>query len=160
VIVAKDKVVSFEYTLKDSAGSVLESSEGGAPLAYLHGADNIIPALEDALDGKSAGDRLTAVIEPEDAYGLRDESLVSQVPRRQMSGIADLEVGLEIEAQTPDGPRIVCVTGIDEETVTIDANHPLAGETLHFDVAVVEVRSATIEELEHGHVHGPGGHHH
>jgi FKBP-type peptidyl-prolyl cis-trans isomerase SlyD len=160
VIVEKDKVVSFDYMLKDSDGKELDSSEGGEPLTYLHGAGNIIPGLEAALSEKSAGDAVSAVIEPENAYGQRNEDQVAKVPRENLQGIEDLAVGMQLQAQTPAGPRIVRVADMDDENVTIDANHPLAGVTLHFDVTVTDVRDATTEEIEHGHAHGVGGHQH
>ena len=157
MIAEKDKVVFFDYTLKDSEGNVLDSSEGAAPMPYLHGAQNIVPGLEAELEGKSAGDKFVAVIEPEQAYGVHNDDLIDKVPREDFEGIENLEVGLQLEAETPDGTRIVRVAEVEEDMVTIDANHPLAGETLHFDVTVTEVREATAEELEHGHVHGGGG---
>jgi FKBP-type peptidyl-prolyl cis-trans isomerase SlyD len=160
VIVEKDKVVSFDYTLKDSDGSKLDSSEGRQPLTYLHGAGNIIPGLEASLSEKVVGDRVSAVVEPDDAYGRRDETRVAKVPRENLQGIENLAVGMELQAQTPAGPRIVRVADLDEQSVTIDANHPLAGVTLHFDVTVTEVRDATVEEIEHGHAHGGGDHGH
>jgi len=159
MIAEKDKVVVFAYTLKDDDGNVLDTSDGREPLPYLHGARNIIPGLEAALDGKAAGDQVTAVIAPEQAYGMLNEQLIDKIPRENLDGIENLEVGLQLEAQTPDGTRIVRVAEVGEETVTIDANHPLAGMTLHFDVTVTEVRDATADELEHGHVHGDGCNH-
>jgi FKBP-type peptidyl-prolyl cis-trans isomerase SlyD len=156
MIIENDKVVSFDYTLKDSHGEELDSSAGGAPLTYLHGASNIIPGLEAELTGKKTGDRLTTVIAPEDAYGIRDEEAVAAVPKSQLGDMEGVEVGMQLQAETPDGPRIVTVAAVDDENVTIDANHPLAGVSLHFDVTVTEVRDATADELEHGHVHGPG----
>jgi len=160
VIVEKDKVVSFDYMLKDSDGNKLDSSEGGEPLSYLHGAGNIIPGLEAALSEKSAGDTLSAVIAPEDGYGQRSEEQVAKMPRENLQGIEDLAVGMQLQAQTPGGPRMGRVPEVDDETVTIDANHPLAGVTLHFDVTVTDVRDATAEEIQHGHAHGVGGHQH
>ena len=160
MIVETNKVVSIDYTLKDADGQVLDSSESNGPLTYLHGASNIIPGLEAALNAKSVGDTLTAVIEPEDAYGVREDSRVAKVPRQNLQGIEDLSVGVQLRAQTPSGPLVVRVVDMDDETVTLDANHPLAGVALHFDVTVVEVRDATPEELAHGHVHGAGGQHH
>ena len=157
---ANQTVVSIDYTLKDDEGDVLDSSEAGAPLVYLHGADNIIPGLEAALTGKSAGEALTVVVSAEDGYGEYDESLVAEVERDRFPGADEIELGDQFQANTPEGPRMVTVIGIDDEAITIDANHPLAGETLHFDVTIVEVRAATKEEIEHGHVHGEGGHHH
>lgn len=156
MIVEQGKVVSIDYTLKNATGEVLDSSEGSQPLAYLHGASNIIPGLESALDGKSAGDQLTAVIEPDQAYGHREESLVGKVARSNLEGIGEISVGMQLQAQTPEGPRIVVVTDVDEESIVIDANHPLAGETLHFEVTVKDIRDATNEEVEHGHAHTPG----
>lgn len=158
--IEQGKVVSIDYTLKNSDGQILDSSEGQEPLPYLHGAGNIIPGLEAALDGKAEGDQLNAVIPPEEAYGQRDEAQIGKVARTDLQGVGEISVGTQLQAQTPEGPRIVVVTDMDEESVTIDANHPLAGETLHFDVTVCDVRDATPEELEHGHAHAPGGHPH
>jgi FKBP-type peptidyl-prolyl cis-trans isomerase SlyD len=160
LIAEQGKVVSIDYTLTNSDGKILDTSEGREPLAYLHGGGNIIPGLESAIDGKSAGDQLTVVIEPEQAYGLRDEAQVGKVPRSHLEGVGELSVGTQLQAETPEGPRIVVVADMDEESVTIDANHPLAGETLHFDVTVSEVRDPTPEEIEHGHAHDAGGHPH
>ncbi len=160
MVITKDKVVSITYTLKDADGNVLDSSEGADALVYLHGARNIIPGLETALDGKSAGDAVNAVLAPADAYGEREDAMVEQIPRAQLQEIKDLEIGMQLEANTPEGPRIVQVVAMDDDHVTIDANHPLAGMTLHFDLAVADVRDATAEEVEHGHPHGFGGHEH
>lgn len=153
MIAEANKVVSIDYTLKNDDGDVLDSSEGREPLAYLHGAGNIIPGLEQAISGKKAGDSLSTVVLPEEAYGPRDEAQVAQVPRAHLAGIENLSVGMQLQAETPQGPRIVQVVEVADESVTIDANHPLAGMTLHFDVRVTDVRDATESELEHGHVH-------
>ena len=158
--IAQEKVVSIHYTLKNAEGSVLDSSSGSDPLAYLHGAGNIIPGLESALEGKEAGEKLAVTVEPGQGYGDRDERLVQDVPRAAFKDVQELAPGMQFQAQGPQGTRLVVVTQVAEETVTVDANHPLAGQTLHFEVEVAEVRDATAEELEHGHVHGPGGHHH
>jgi len=158
--IAQDKVVLIHYTLRNDAGKVLDSSSGGDALAYLHGQGNIIPGLEKALEGKQAGDKLSVKVEPAEGYGQRDAQLVQQVPRRQFGG-ANVQPGMQFHAQTSQGQRrVVTVTNIAGDMVTVDGNHPLAGENLHFDVEVADVRDATAEELEHGHVHGPGGHHH
>lgn len=158
--VTQDLVVLIEYTLKNSQGEVLDSSDGGEPLAYLHGFQNIVPGLEKALEGKKKGDELQVKLPPEDAYGpLRDE-LISKVDKAELKDIPNLEVGMQLQAQTPQGIQIFTVTEIEADKVTLDGNHPLAGEELNFSVKVVEVRKASKEELEHGHVHGPGGHHH
>ena len=160
MVAEKEKVVSFDYTLKDDAGNELDSSEGHDPLSYLHGVGNIIPGLESALEGKSTGESLSVTVPPELAYGDRDEGLVGEIPKDQFDGIEDLAVDMQIQAETEDGPRLVTITAIEGETVTIDANHALAGMTLHFDVKLTEIRDATAEEIEHGHAHMPGGHCH
>jgi FKBP-type peptidyl-prolyl cis-trans isomerase SlyD len=158
--VAENTVVVIDYTLKDNDGSVIDSSEGAGPLAYLHGAGNIIPGLEEALLGKEAGDEVQASIEPGKAYGERHEQLKQEVPRELFSGVDKVEVGMQFQSETEQGPVLVTVTDVKEETVTVDGNHPLAGVHLNFDVTIREVREASEEELEHGHVHGEGGHQH
>jgi FKBP-type peptidyl-prolyl cis-trans isomerase SlyD len=158
--ITKDKVVSIDYTLTGENGQVLDSSKGKEPLAYLHGANNIIPGLESALEGKAAGDQLNVSIPPEQAYGTRDERMVQAVPRTAFQGVADIQPGMQFQAQTQQGARLITVVGVQGDQVTIDANHPLAGATLNFDVKVVDVRDATEQEKSHGHVHGPGGHQH
>lgn len=157
---APKTVVSIDYTLTDDAGDVLDASESGSPLVYLHGAGNIIPGLEAAVEGKQPGDAFTISVAPQDGYGEYDDSLVAEVERSRFPNAESIDLGDQFQANTPDGPRLVTVIEMTEAVVTIDANHPLAGETLNFDVKVVDVRAATSEELAHGHVHGPGGHHH
>ena len=158
--IAANCVAYIHYTLTDPAGAVLDSSSGGEPLAYLHGAGNIIPGLEKALEGKQAGDKLDVTVAPEDGYGTRDEGLVQQVPRRAFQGVKDIKPGMRFHANTGHGATQVTVTQVQGDMVTIDGNHALAGITLTFAVEVTKVREATSEELMHGHVHGPGGHHH
>jgi FKBP-type peptidyl-prolyl cis-trans isomerase SlyD len=158
--VAQNKVVSIHYTLRDEAGNVLDSSSGREPLAYLHGRGGLIPGLESALDGKSAGDKLEVVIVPEQGYGVRDERLVQVVPRVKFESAGEIALGMQFRANGPGGTQVLTITRVERDLVTVDANHPLAGKTLHFQVEITEVRRATREELEHGHVHGPGGHHH
>ncbi|MGH8460325.1 MAG: peptidylprolyl isomerase [Stenotrophobium sp.] len=158
--IANQRVVLFHYTLTDDRGEVIDSSSGSEPLAYLHGGGNIVPGLEQALEGKKAGDKLQVKVSPEQGYGVRDESLVQQVPRRAFQGVADVQPGMSFRADGPQGPVSVTVTKVQGDMVTIDSNHALAGETLNFDVEITEVREATEEELAHGHVHGAGGHHH
>jgi FKBP-type peptidyl-prolyl cis-trans isomerase SlyD len=152
-------VVSIEYTLKKEDGEVLDSSDGRPPLDYLHGVGNIVPGLEKALDGKAAGDSVDVKLAPADGYGHRDESLVRNLPLRK---IADKkpQVGRRYRAQLDDGQAVVLVTGLKGDYATVDANHPLAGMTLHFQVKVVAVREATSDEIKHGHVHSPDDHHH
>jgi FKBP-type peptidyl-prolyl cis-trans isomerase SlyD len=158
--VTQHAVVSIHYTLTDDTGKTLDSSAGGEPLAYLHGNGNLIPGLERALEGKVAGDKLSVKIAPADAYGEYDKSLVQRVPRRQLKSIPDLRVGMQLQAQSQHGAQTVTVTQLVGDMVTLDANHPLAGQNLNFAVEITEVRAATEEEIAHGHVHGPGGHHH
>jgi FKBP-type peptidyl-prolyl cis-trans isomerase SlyD len=155
-----EKVVSIDYTLKDDQGQVLDTSEGRAPLAYLHGAGNIIPGLECELEGKPAGAPFEVTVPPADAYGERDDALVQPVPKSQFPEGANPQVGQQFQAQTPSGARTVTVVDVEPEAVVIDANHPLAGQALHFAGQIVEVRDATPEELQHGHVHAPGEHSH
>jgi len=159
--ITKDKVVSIDYTLTDPQGRVLDSSEGRQPLSYLQGTGSIIPGLERELEGRSAGERLQVTIEPADAYGERDERLVQAIPREAFGGIDNIQVGMQFQAQSPTGQRaIVRVVDVADDEITVDANHPLAGVALTFDVTVRDVRDATAEELAHGHVHGPDGHAH
>jgi FKBP-type peptidyl-prolyl cis-trans isomerase SlyD len=157
--VAQDTVVGIHYTLRNDAGTELDASQG-EPLLYLHGNGNLIPGLERALEGKRAGDKLSVAVAAADAYGEVDEDLVQDVPRAAFRGIDDIQVGMQFQAQSNHGPRSVVVTKVAPDVITVDGNHPLAGQTLHFEVEIAEVRAATREELEHGHVHGPGGHHH
>ncbi len=158
--IAGDKVVTIHYTLKSDGGEVLDASAEGEPLAYLHGFGNVIPGLESALEGKSAGDKLSVTVSPEQGYGVRDEGLVQAVARSAFKGVNELAPGMRFQTGGPQGARVVVVTQVEKDLVTVDANHPLAGQTLHFEVAIEGVRDATREELEHGHVHGAGGHHH
>jgi FKBP-type peptidyl-prolyl cis-trans isomerase SlyD len=159
--IAANKAVSIDYTLTNENGEVIDSSAGGAPLAYLHGARNIIAGLEKALEGKQAGDEIDVTVEPEEAYGEYSAELVAVLNRSMFEGVDQLEVGMQFHASAPDGGmQIVTIRDIDGEDVTVDGNHPLAGQRLNFKVKVVEVRDANAEELAHGHVHGAGGHHH
>lgn len=159
--VAKNKVVTIDYTLTNSEGEVLDSSTGEEPLAYIQGTSSIIPGLERALEGKTAGDNLAVTIAPEDAYGVRDDSLQHEVPREMFdTGGHDINVGMQFQAQSEDGMLLVTVVGVSDDKITVDGNHPLAGVPLTFDVTVRDVRDATEEEISHGHVHGPGDHEH
>lgn len=158
--ISENCVASFHYTLTDGSGKVLDSSEGHEPLSYLHGAGNIIPGLEAALVGKKVGDKLNVAVKAAEAYGLRDDSMVQELPATMFSGIDNIEVGMEFHAETEQGLQVVTVTNVDGDQITIDGNHPLAGIDLNFDVEITEIRNATEEELNHGHAHGAGGHHH
>jgi len=161
VEVAENNVVGIEYTLTDSEGEVLDTSEGRGPLAYVHGKGGIIPGLEEALAGKVVGDELKVVIPPEKGYGPRNNQLLNRVPKEAFGGKLEFELGLQFPVQDQNGqPRMVTIVHIEEDAIVIDANHPLAGVELTFDVKIVEVREATEEELQHGHSHGAGGQQH
>ena len=157
--VENGKVVSFHYTLTNAQGDVLDQSQD-QPMPYLHGAGNIIPGLEKELAGKKVGDKLTVKVPAAEAYGEYHEQLVNDVPREAFQGVDQIEPGMQFQANTPEGVQVITVKAVNGETVTVDANHPLAGQDLNFDVEIVEVREATEEESAHGHVHGVGGHHH
>jgi FKBP-type peptidyl-prolyl cis-trans isomerase SlyD len=157
--IKENSAVSFHYTLTDDAGQQIDSSAGQDPLAYLHGAGNIIPGLENALEGKAVGDQLNVSVSAEEGYGPVQQELIQDVPRSAFQGVESIEIGMQFEAQTGQGGAVpVTVTAVTEETVTVDGNHPLAGKSLNFDVTIEAVRDATAEELEHGHVHGAGEH--
>ncbi|MCM2130865.1 FKBP-type peptidyl-prolyl cis-trans isomerase [Larsenimonas rhizosphaerae] len=158
--IEQNKVVAFHYTLKNDAGEVLDSSEGREPLTYLHGAGNIVPGLEKELAGKTAGDKLEVRVESEEGYGEIQPALVQEVPRDAFQGVENVEPGMQFQAQTEGGPLLVTVKDVQGDTVTVDGNHPLAGEPLNFDVSIEDVRDASAEEVEHGHVHGEDGHEH
>ena len=154
LLIGENTVVSMHYKLTDNSGEVLDSSEGAQPLNYLHGAGNIIPGLERALVGKTEGDSLQVEIQPEDAYGEVRPDMIQVVPRAAFQGVESIEPGMAFEARGDGGAaqRIV-VKEVSGDEITVDANHPLAGVELNFDVQVVSVRAATEEEIAHGHVH-------
>ncbi len=152
-MIAQDKAVAIQYTVKDDAGTQVDTSEGRGPLWYLHGHNNIIPGLEKALDGLQEGEDFTAEVPAEEAYGEHREELVQRVPMDAFQGVEKVEVGMVFNAQTDGGPLQVAVTDVEEETVVVDGNHPLAGKALAFSGKVETVREASEEELEHGHVH-------
>jgi FKBP-type peptidyl-prolyl cis-trans isomerase SlyD len=152
--IAESCVVSIHYTLKNNEGETLDSSAGGDPLAYLHGAGGLISGLERELEGKVKGDQFKATIQPEDAYGKVNPQLVQEVPLDALSGIENLAVGMQLQSQSPDGrTQILIVESVGEESATLNANHALAGVVLHFDVEVADVRAATEEELAQGQAH-------
>ncbi len=157
--IAQDCVVSLDYTLKNDAGETLDSSEGKQPLAYLHGHRNLIRGLEKALDGRSSGDSFEVSVDPEEGYGAHNPQLVQTVPRSAFEGIDDIQPGMRFQTGGEAGPMVVRVVEVSPEDVTIDGNHELADQTLNFSVTVMDVREATAQELEHGHVHAEGQDH-
>lgn len=158
--VATHKVVIIDYTLTDDQGNVIDSSKGGEPMAYIQGMNNIIPGLENALAGKQAGDSLQVSVAPDEGYGERNDAMQQEVPREMFDGADEIQVGMQFHASNGDDMHVVTVVGVTDTHITVDGNHPLAGQTLNFDVTIVDVRDASAEEMEHGHVHGPGGHNH
>lgn len=148
--ISENKVVTIHYTLTNVNGEVLDSSVGEAPLAYLHGAGNIVAGLEDALEGKATGDKLDVTVAPEDGYGEKHEEMVQKVPVDNFAGVDKVEVGMQFMAQVPWGEQPVEVIKVEDDGITLDGNHPLAGETLQFAVEVVEIRDASAEEIEQG----------
>lgn len=150
MLIANNRVVAFHYVLKNEQGEELDSSRGQLPLLYLHGHNNILPGLEQALEGHSLGDRFTVTLRPEQGYGVHDPELVQRVPRSALEGANELQLGMQFQAQTEDGEVPVRVIGLDAEHVTVDGNHPLAGQTLLFEIEIRNVRDALPEELEEG----------
>ncbi|MGC3997005.1 MAG: peptidylprolyl isomerase [Anaeromyxobacter sp.] len=158
--IEKGSVVELDYSLHLGDGEVVDKSEPGDPLTYLHGEGQIVPGLESALEGLSPGEAKQVVVAPADGYGEKDDSGVQQVPRTAFPPGFQPQIGMQLFAEGPNGEEVpFTVSDIGLETITIDLNHPLAGKTLHFEVTVRGVRQATAEELEHGHAHGPDGHH-
>jgi FKBP-type peptidyl-prolyl cis-trans isomerase SlyD len=158
--VEEKKVVSIHYKLTDDDGKVLDSSENDQPLVFIYGIGMLIPGLEKALEGKVTGDKLKVSVNPEEAYGERDEGLTQMVPKSQFDEEETLQLGMQFQVETEQGVLVVTVIEVTDTEVKIDGNHPLAGMKLHFDVSVGEIREATDEEIDHGHVHGAGGHDH
>ena len=160
MIVEKDKAVSFHYTLKNEDGEQMETSREKDPMSYLHGANNIIPGLEKALEGHAVNDAFSVTVQPEEAYGVRNETNVQRVPLKRLKGIGKVSVGQILNLQTNQGQVQVTVLKVGRFNIDVDGNHPLAGKALTFDVEITDIRDASEEELEHKHVHGPGGHQH
>lgn len=157
--ISDGKVVSISYTLKNDAGKVLDSSSADDPLLYLQGCENLVPGLEKELEGHAVGDKVAAVVSPADGYGERVDAPLEEIPRASFPDDAPLAPGLGFGVEDEDGNELVLfVNKVEGGTVFVDVNHPLAGETLHFDVEVLAVRDATEDERAHGHPHGPTGH--
>lgn len=160
MLIGKNSVVSIHYTLTDDAGNLLDSSMNSEPLHYLHGADNLIPGLENELTGKSTGAAFKVSVPPEQGYGSYKQELVQVVPIDLFKGVDEIKPGMQFETEGPNGPELIMVTNVTPDDVTVDGNHPLAGKTLHFDVTVESVRDSTAEERDHGHPHDGHNHHH
>jgi len=159
MLIDNNKVITINYTLKNDDGNLIDESNDGS-FCYLHGADNIIPGMEQALHGKTKDDQLQLSLKPDEAYGEYVEALTQIVDRAMFDVNDTIEAGMQFQAQSENGQMImITVTSVDGDNVTIDGNHPLAGETLHYDITVVDVRDATEEEISHGHVHMPGHEH-
>jgi FKBP-type peptidyl-prolyl cis-trans isomerase SlyD len=158
--ISDNTVVYFHYTLTNESGDTVETSLDGEPSAYLHGADNILPGLEQALAGKAAGDKVEVTLPPEQAYGPRQPDRVQRVPVKHLIYKGKLRPGLTVQVNTADGRRPATVVKAGKFSADIDTNHPLAGQTLTFHIDVIELREASAEERAHRHVHGPGGHQH
>jgi FKBP-type peptidyl-prolyl cis-trans isomerase SlyD len=153
LMIGKNAVVSINYTLTNDAGEVMDTSEGREPLTYLHGSNNLIPGLEKEMEGKSPGQDFKVTIPPAEAYGESNPELVQTLSKEMFKGVDNVEPGMGFTAQGPQGEQNIVVTAVDGDQVTVDANHPMAGKTLHFAVEIVDVRDASEEEIEHGHVH-------
>lgn len=160
MIIENGKVVTFGYRLSDGDGEVIEDTADSSPMTYLHGHGSILSALESALQGRQEGDSLTVEVPPEQGFGYRDEGRVQRIPIKHLKYSGRLQPGMVATVSTREGPRQVVVLKVGRFNVDADLNHPFAGLTLRFDVNVVSIRDATAEELDHGHAHGPGGHHH
>ena len=158
--IAKGKVVVINYSLKDSEGTLIESSLDEEPLIYLHGSGFLIPGLEKAMEGKSNGDTVKAAVSPEDGYGEYDKELVFTVPKSEFPKGEPVEVGMQFHSHSEEEDHIFIVKEISGDSVTLDANHPLAGQHLNFEISILDVRDATSEELDHGHAHDGHNHHH
>ncbi|WP_031565709.1 FKBP-type peptidyl-prolyl cis-trans isomerase [Rheinheimera texasensis] len=159
MIITKDSVVQLHYRVSDASG-LIEDSAKGEPMLYLHGHQNMLPAIEQALEGKSAGDLLSLVVEPKDAYGGRDDNAIQSIQVKHLKGAKKWAPGMTAVVETEHGPRQVKIVKVGMFKAEVDVNHPLAGKTLTFDLNVVSVREATADEIAHGHAHGAGGHHH
>lgn len=156
--VSHDTVVSMNYTLTDNAGNILDASQG-EPMEYLQGHQNIIPGLEKELEGLKSGERKKVTVQPEEGYGRHNPELIFSLPLEQFGGQVP-QTGMVVQLQSPEGAMMATIVKVENQQVTLDANHPLAGQVLNFDVEIVGIRAASSEELSHGHPHGPNGHHH
>lgn len=160
MLISQDKVVSFHYRLKEEGGEIFEDSHEGSPVLYLHGHKSMLPGLETALEGKSAGDSFEVTLAPDEAYGRRQEGAVQRVPKKHLLTKGKIIPGQIVQVNTEQGAHEAVVLKVGLKNVDIDANHPLAGKTLVFAIEIVDVREASADEVAHGHAHGEGGHQH
>lgn len=158
--IANQTVVGIEYTLKDNAGGVVDSNVGGDPLYFIQGMGTIVPGLEIALNGRVLGESFDVEVKAADGYGEYDESRKRGIPRASVPQLADAKPGMMLQASGPEGVSVVTVAEVTDTEIVIDGNHPMAGKDLFFSIRIADIRKATDEELAHGHIHGPGGHHH
>ena len=160
MVIVDKSIVTIHFKLTDSDGKVLDSSEEREPLVYMHGTNSLIPGLERELEGKTTGDKMQVTVQPEDGYGKINPDLIQQVPRSAFQGVEDIQPGMQFEAKSTEGhSHLITVQEVAEENITVNGNHPLAGQVLHFDISVEDVREATEEEISHGHAHTPGHSH-
>ena len=160
MIIIDKSVVTIHFKLTDDDGKLIDSSEGQDPLVYMHGTNSIIPGLERELDGKTTGDKMQVTVQPEDGYGKINPDLIQEVPRSAFQGVDDIQPGMQFEAKNPEGHRqLITIQEVADNSVTVNGNHPLAGQVLHFEISVEDVREATEEEISHGHAHAPGHSH-
>ncbi|ACA86232.1 MULTISPECIES: FKBP-type peptidyl-prolyl cis-trans isomerase [Shewanella] len=158
--IKNDMVVQFNYTLRDEQGEVLETNEGLDPIAYLHGHDNMMPGVEDAIAGKTVGEKFSVTLAPETTYGVRNEEAIQRVSVKHLQGEKVWKAGMRALINTDQGQRQVTIIKMGKFMATVDVNHPLAGRELTFDLEIIDARAASDEEIAHGHAHGKGGHHH
>lgn len=163
MIIEKNKVVSINYILSDDNNDIVETTKQQGPMIYLHGANNILPVLENALEGKSPNSRVRTTVSPKEGYGEYIEEMVQSIPLSGFPNADKVKVGVQFELDTDDGTKIATITKVDEDAFTLDMNHPLAGQTLHFDIEVAAIREASAEEIQNGQIHthgcGCGGSH-
>jgi len=160
MLVTKDTVVRFNYTLKNDEGELIERSAGHEPTAYLQGHSGMIRGVQLALEGKQAGDRFNVTVHPHDGYGERLDNSIQRVPVKHLIGAKKWRPGMIATVHTDKGQRQVSIVKMGKFMAKVDTNHPLAGQILHFDIEIIDVREATQEEIAHGHAHGAGGHQH
>jgi FKBP-type peptidyl-prolyl cis-trans isomerase SlyD len=158
--IENQKVVGIEYTLKDKAGAVIDTNAGGDPLFFIQGMGTIVPGLEIALNGRGLGESFDVEVKAVDGYGEYDPERKRGIPRASVPQLKDVKPGMMLQASGPEGNSVVTVAEVTDTEIVIDGNHPMAGKDLFFSIRVAEIRNATGEELAHGHIHGPGGHHH